>query len=333
MLITGVAGFIGFHLAKKRLLAGEQVIGIDNLNSYYDVSLKKARLRELEKHKNFTFAKVDIADKDTVKDLFAKYNFKKVANLAAQAGVRYSLKNPLAYIDSNIVGFTNIIENCRQYGIEHLVYASTSSVYGANKLQPFSESHSTEHPLSIYAATKKCNELIAHSYAHLYNLPSTGLRFFTVYGPWGRPDMALFLFTKSIMNNEPINVFNHGKMVRDFTYIDDVVEIMSRVIDSPVSPNLNWDALNPDPASSSAPYRIYNIGNNRPINLIEYIKVLEKTIGEKAKLNLLSMQDGDMLSTYADVKKLKHAFNYQPSTTIEEGITNFVRWYREYYGI
>ena len=331
LLVTGAAGFIGFHLAKKRLDMGESVVGVDNLNNYYDVTLKMARLEQLKKYRNFTFEKIDISDRNVVPKLFNKYAFTKVVNLAAQAGVRYSMENPLAYIDSNVLGFTNIIEGCRHHKIEHLVYASTSSVYGANEAQPFSESKSVDHPLAIYAATKKCNELIAHSYSHLYGLPTTGLRFFTVYGPWGRPDMAFFLFTKAILNDEPINVFNHGDMVRDFTYVDDIVEGVSRALDNSAQPNERWDAMNPDPATSAAPYRIYNIGNNNPVFLMDYIHAVEKALGKKAKLNMMPMQAGDVPSSYADVSKLESDLGYSPKTTVQEGVRRFVQWYREYY--
>lgn len=331
LLITGAAGFIGFHLAKKRLEMGDAVVGVDNLNDYYDVSLKEARLQQLLQYDSFTFEKVDIADRRLVPALFGKYRFTKVVNLAAQAGVRYSIENPLAYIDSNVLGFTNIIEGCRHHNIEHLVYASTSSVYGANEAQPFTESKGVDHPLAIYAATKKCNELIAHSYSHLYGLPTTGLRFFTVYGPWGRPDMALFLFTKALMNDEPINVFNYGSMVRDFTYVDDIVEGVSRAIDSPAKVNEQWDGLNPDPATSRAPYRIYNIGNSQPVQLMDYIHAIEKALGKKAQLNKLPMQDGDVPSTFADTSKLRNDLGYQPSTGVSEGVANFVEWYKGFY--
>ena len=331
LLVTGAAGFIGFHLAKKRLEMGDEVVGVDNLNDYYDVTLKMARLDQLKKYPNFTFEKLDISDRKDVPKLFKKYSFNRVVNLAAQAGVRYSIENPLAYIDSNVLGFTNIIEGCRHHKIEHLVYASTSSVYGANEAQPFSESKGVDHPLAIYAATKKCNELIAHSYSHLYGLSTTGLRFFTVYGPWGRPDMALFLFTRAMLNNEPINVFNHGDMIRDFTYVDDIVEGVSRALDNPAKPNTSWDAMNPDPATSTAPYRIYNIGNNNPVPLMDYIHAVEKSLGKKAKLNMMPMQAGDVPSTYASVSKLENDLGYRPETTVEEGVNKFVQWYRQYY--
>lgn len=333
LLITGTAGFIGFHLAKKRLEQGDKVLGVDNLNDYYDVNLKLARLEQLKQYPNFTFEKLDIADRELVPALFKKYTIRKVANLAAQAGVRYSIENPLAYVDSNVLGFTNIIEGCRHHKIEHLVYASTSSVYGANEKQPFSESKGVDHPLAIYAATKKCNELIAHSYSHLYGLPTTGLRFFTVYGPWGRPDMALFLFTKAILNDEPIQVFNHGNMIRDFTYVDDIVEGVSRAIDSPAQPNVTWDGMHPDPASSRAPYRIYNIGNNNPVPLMNYIGALERALGKEAKKEMMPMQDGDVPSTYADVSKLERDLGYKPKTSVEDGVRRFVEWYRGHYGV
>ncbi len=331
ILITGAAGFIGFHLAKRRLEMGDEIIGVDNLNDYYDVSLKLARLEQLKKYPNFTFEKLDISDRCLVPQLFKRYAFSKVVNLAAQAGVRYSLENPLAYIDSNVLGFTNIIEGCRHHKIEHLVYASTSSVYGANENQPFSESHSVDHPLAIYAASKKCNELIAHSYSHLYGLPTTGLRFFTVYGPWGRPDMALFLFTKAMMNDEPIDVYNHGNMVRDFTYVEDIAEGISRAVDVPAKSNNNWDAMNPDPATSRAPYRVYNIGNSNPVPLMRYIQAVEKALGKKAQLNMMPMQDGDVPSTFADTTKLQNDMGYKPSRSVEEGVAHFVDWYNEFY--
>ena len=333
LLITGVAGFIGFHLAKKYLENGERVLGIDNLNAYYDPALKLSRLDQLKQFTQFEFMKVDIADRDLIPDLFQKYEIKRVVNLAAQAGVRYSIENPLAYIDSNVLGFSNLIECCRHNKVEHFVYASSSSIYGANIRQPFSESHSVDHPLSIYAATKKSNELIAHSYSHLYGLPTTGLRFFTVYGPWGRPDMALFLFTKAILNDEPIDVFNHGNMIRDFTYVSDVVEGISRVLDSPAKSNSNWDGMSPDSASSCSPYKIYNIGNNNPVQLMDCIEALENALGKKAKKNMLAMQEGDVPSTCADVQKLENDFGYKPATSIKQGVAQFVAWYKEYYKV
>lgn len=331
LLVTGAAGFIGFHLCQKRLEQGDEVLGIDNLNDYYDVSLKQARLNQLKKYSNFIFVKIDISDRDGIANLFKKYTIKRVVNLAAQAGVRYSIENPHAYIDSNVVGFTNIIEGCRHHNIEHLVYASTSSVYGANELQPFSESKSVNHPLAIYAATKKANELIAHSYSHLYGLPTTGLRFFTVYGPWGRPDMALFLFADAIMNDKPLNIFNHGEMVRDFTYVGDIVEGVSRAIDKTAEPDLNWDAMSPDPATSYAPYRVYNIGNNNPVQLMDYVHAIENSLGKKGKYNFMPMQDGDVPSTCADVSRLEQDLGYKPKVTVKDGVQKFVDWYKSYY--
>lgn len=333
ILITGAAGFIGFHLAKKRLELGETVVGIDNLNDYYDVGLKQARLAKLAEYSNFIFEQGDIADLSFVNHVFGEYQPVCVTNLAAQAGVRYSLENPHAYIQSNVVGFTNIIEACRHHAVKHLVYASTSSVYGANQAQPFSETKGADHPLAIYAASKKCNELIAHSYAHLYGLPSTGLRFFTVYGPWGRPDMALFLFTDAMIKGETINVFNYGNMIRDFTYVADIVEGVSRAMDHPAKPDPNWDPLNPNPASSYAPYRIYNIGNNNPVKLMDYIHAIEKALGIEAKLNMMPMQAGDVPSTYADTSLLEHDLGYKPSMSVVEGVKQFVDWYREYYQV
>ena len=312
---------------------GDQVVGIDNLNDYYDVSLKEARLEQLRQHDGFIFEKIDIADRDAVPDLFARYCFSRVVNLAAQAGVRYSIENPLAYIDSNVLGFTNIIEGCRHHKIEHVVYASTSSVYGANEQQPFSESHTVGHPLAIYPATKRCNELIAHSYSHLYGLPTTGLRFFTVYGPWGRPDMALFLFTQAMLNDKPINVFNHGDMIRDFTYIDDIVEGISRALDHPAETNPNWDGHNPDLSSSRAPFRLYNIGQHKPTQLMEYVYALEKALNKKAVIHKMPMQAGDVPSTDADVSRLVNDLGYCPTTGIEEGVQRFVEWYLSFYNI
>lgn len=333
VLITGAAGFIGFHLAETRLAQGDTVIGIDNLNDYYDVNLKKARLERLTQHTNFIFKQGDIADLAFVNQVFDEYKPAYVVNLAAQAGVRYSLENPHAYIQSNVVGFTNIIEACRHHAVKHLVYASTSSAYGANQAQPFSETQGVDHPLAIYAASKKCNELIAHSYAHLYGLPSTGLRFFTVYGPWGRPDMALFLFTDAMVKGEAINVFNHGNMMRDFTYVSDIVEGVSRAIDHPAKPDSNWDPMNPNPASSYAPYRIYNIGNSQPVKLMDYIHAIEIALGVKAKLNMMPMQAGDVPSTYADTSLLERDLGYKPSTSVIDGVKQFVDWYKEYYRV
>jgi len=310
------------------------VIGIDNLNDYYDVSLKLARLELLEKHGgNFRFYKADITDRQDIENVFSGHRIERIMHLAAQAGVRYSLENPAAYIDTNLVGFAYILEAARQATVEHLVYASSSSVYGANTKLPFSESDNVDHPVSLYAATKKSNELMAHTYAHLYGLPCTGLRFFTVYGPWGRPDMALFLFTRGITNDQPIPVYNQGQMVRDFTYIDDIVEGVMRVIDRPAVGNIDWSGDDPDPASSAAPYRLYNIGNNRPVELMTYIEVLESCLGKKAKLDLLPMQEGDVRATYADVSRLVDDIGFKPETTVETGVARFVDWYKSYYKI
>jgi UDP-glucuronate 4-epimerase len=330
-LITGAAGFIGFHLSKRLLEQGDQVIGLDILNDYYDVNLKKDRLKQLEGNSNFKFVKLDLADRSGIEALFAKEKFTNVVNLAAQPGVRYSLKNPYAYVDSNIVGFVNLLEGCRHNNIEHFVFASSSSVYGANTNMPFSVHDNVDHPVSLYAATKKANELMAHSYSHLYNLPCTGLRFFTVYGPWGRPDMAYFLFTKAILGDHPIDVFNHGKMTRDFTYIDDIIEGVIRVLDNIASPNPVWSSHSPDSAISYAPYRLYNIGNNKPIELMQFIEAIEKAIGKKALKNLLPMQAGDVPATYADVDDLIRDVSFKPDTSIEKGIAKFIKWYHEYY--
>ncbi|RLB10056.1 MAG: capsular biosynthesis protein CpsI [Deltaproteobacteria bacterium] len=333
VLVTGAAGFIGFHVSKSLLDRGDDVVGLDNLNDYYDVDLKKARLRILEDYENFKFVKCDLADRATMEKLFGSENFERVINLAAQAGVRYSLKNPHSYIDSNVVGFLNILEGCRHNKVEHLVYASSSSVYGANTKMPFSVHHNVDHPISLYAASKKANELMAHTYSHLYGLPTTGLRFFTVYGPWGRPDMALFLFTKAILAGEPIKVFNFGNMERDFTYIDDIVLGVVRVTDRIPAGNPEWSGDDPDPGSSYAPYRLYNIGNNQPVQLMKYIEVLEKTLGKEAKKEFLPMQPGDVPKTYADVDDLIADVGFKPSTPIEEGVERFVKWYREYYNV
>lgn len=331
VLITGTAGFIGNRLAQRLLERGEEVIGIDNLNDYYDVTLKEARLAKIKDHPGFTEARINIEDRADMEALFAKHKPNKVVNLAAQAGVRYSLENPHSYVESNIVGFMNILEGCRYNGVEHLVYASSSSVYGANTNMPFSTHNNVDHPLSMYAATKKANELMAHTYSHLYDLPTTGLRFFTVYGPWGRPDMALFLFTKKILAGEPIDVFNYGKHRRDFTYIDDIVEGVIRTLDHTAQPNPNWDGDNPDTATSKAPFRIYNIGNNAPVELMHYIKVLEDCLGKKAEMNMLPLQPGDVPDTYANVEDLVADVDYKPDTSVETGIANFVEWYRGYY--
>ena len=333
ILITGAAGFIGSALALRLLERGDTVHGIDNMNDYYDVHLKEARLKRTIDHHQFRFEKLDIVNRTGMAELFRKEKFDAVMHLAAQAGVRYSITNPEAYVDANLVGFGNILEGCRRNGVKHLVFASSSSVYGANTRLPFSEHDNVDHPVSLYAATKKANELMAHSYAHLYRLPCTGLRFFTVYGPWGRPDMALFKFTKGILEGAAIPVFNHGKMIRDFTYIDDIVEGVVRVIDRPASPDSAWSGEVPDPATSYAPYRIYNIGNNQPVELMRYIEVLEKNLGKKAKLEMLPMQDGDVPATSANVESLRKDTGFQPRTSVEQGIGRFVEWYKSYHGI
>ena len=330
-LVTGAAGFIGFHLSKRLLDEGCSVIGLDNLNDYYDINLKKARLAILEKENNFEFVLADLEDRDAINKLFTSNKIHIVINLAAQAGVRYSLENPHAYINSNIVGFTNILEACRHYKIEHLVYASSSSVYGSNENMPFSTSDSVDHPVSLYAVTKKSNELMAHTYSHLFNLPTTGLRFFTVYGPWGRPDMALFLFTKAILNDEPIKVFNHGNMERDFTYIDDIIEGVVRVCANPPEGNKKYDKLNPDPSTSYAPYKVYNIGNNKPVKLMDFIETLEKHLDKTALKELLPLQAGDVPRTYANVDDLVRDVGFKPETSIDEGIGKFVKWYKSSY--
>lgn len=333
ILVTGVAGFVGFFLAQKLLDRGDEIIALDNINDYYDVNLKYDRLAQLEGRKNFTFYKLDLAERTGMEQLFAEHQFDKVAHLAAQAGVRYSLKNPHTYINSNLVGFIHILEGCRHQNVEHLVFASSSSVYGANTKMPFSVHDNVDHPLSLYAATKKSNELMAHTYSHLYNLPTTGLRFFTVYGPWGRPDMALFTFTKLILSGKPIDVYNYGKMQRDFTYIDDIVEGVIRTLDKIPEPNPQWSGEHPDPSTSKAPYKIYNIGNNQPVELIRFIEVLEDCLGMKAEKNLLPLQPGDVLATYADVDDLAKDVGFKPSIPIEVGIDNFVKWYRSYYKV
>ncbi len=331
ILVTGVAGFIGFHLCRRLLARGDTIVGVDNLNDYYDVGLKEARLAQLQGQPGFHFVKLDLADRHAVAELFRGERFNRVVNLAAQAGVRYSLTNPHAYIDANIVGFLHVLEGCRHSGVGHLVFASSSSVYGANTKLPFSVHDNVDHPVSLYAATKKANELMAHSYAHLYGLPCTGLRFFTVYGPWGRPDMALFLFTRAILEGRPIDVFNHGRHKRDFTYIDDIVEGVVRVVDSVPQPDPAWTGEAPDPASSSAPYRLYNIGNNQPVELLEVIGVLEATLGRTAEKRFLPMQPGDVPETCADVSALMRDVRFVPDTPIEVGIANFVAWYQDYY--
>lgn len=333
VLVTGAAGFIGFHLSKKLLENGIEVVGLDNLNTYYDIFLKKDRLIQLRDYPKFSFFELDLADRTEMENLFHTQKFEVVINLAAQAGVRYSLKNPHAYIDSNVVGFINILEGCRHHEVKHLVYASSSSVYGANTKMPFSVHDNVDHPVSLYAATKKANELMAHTYSHLYGLPTTGLRFFTVYGSWYRPDMALFLFTKAILAGEPINVFNHGNMQRDFTYIDDIVEGVIRVMNKIPESNIGWNSDRPDPGTSKAPYRLYNIGNNSPVELMHLIGVLEECLGRKAKKNILPMQPGDVVATYADVDDLTADVGFKPSTPIETGVAKFVDWYRDYYAV
>lgn len=335
ILITGVAGFIGFHLALRLLREGHEVIGLDNINDYYDTDLKKARLAEIGKSPesgNFHFHKLDLADAKGLEDLFADYSFSHVMNLAAQAGVRYSLENPESYISSNLVGFANLLESCRRHPVEHLVYASSSSVYGLNGARPYSVHHNVDHPVSLYAATKKSGELMAHTYSHLFKIPCTGLRFFTVYGPWGRPDMALGIFTRAILDGKPIKVFNHGNMRRDFTYIDDIVEGVTRILEMPAMPNPDFDTAAPDPASSSAPWRIYNIGNNRTVALGDFIATLEEALGKKAILEYLPMQPGDVESTWADVGDFERKVNFRPDTDLKTGIEAYVRWYGTYYG-
>lgn len=333
VLVTGTAGFIGSTLAKRLLARGDEVIGVDNLNDYYDVGIKKDRLAPLLLQPGFTDIRANIEDKAAIDQVFRDHRPDRVVNLAAQAGVRYSLINPQAYIDSNITGFLNILEGCRHFGTEHLVYASSSSVYGATTAMPFSVHNNVDHPVSLYAASKKSNELMAHTYSHLFNIPTTGLRFFTVYGPWGRPDMALFIFTRKILAGEPIDVFNYGHHRRDFTYIDDIVEGVIRTLDQVAPGNPQWDGTQPDPATSKAPYRIYNIGSNNPVELLRYIEVLEECLGKKAVKNLLPLQPGDVPDTYADVDALIEDVDYKPTTTIETGIDNFVKWYRDYYKV
>ena len=336
ILITGAAGFIGFHITKKLLSEGFEIVGLDNLSPYYDLRLKKARLCKLEefskkKSVKFFFFKEDLENKNFLTELFKKFKFNKVVNLAAQAGVRYSIENPSSYINSNIVGFANLLEVCRRNNVEHLIYASSSSVYGGNKSLPFSEEHNVDHPVSLYAASKKANELMAHSYSHLYNIPTTGLRFFTVYGPWGRPDMALFLFTKSILKGEPIKIFNKGDMIRDFTFIDDITESLFRVINKDARSDSNFDYLQPTPSSSWAPYKIFNVGNSNPINLMDFISTIEEILGCKAKKEFLDMQPGDVASTSADTSLLENWIGFKPKTSVKEGITKFVDWYKIFY--
>ena len=333
ILITGAAGFIGYHLSKQLCESNYEVIGIDNMNNYYDVKLKIDRLKKLQDYQNFKFEKIDLVEKDSLFKLFEKEKFQYVINLAAQAGVRYSIENPFAYIDSNINGFINILEACRNYPVKHLIYASSSSVYGANVKQPFSENDNVDHPVSLYAATKKSNELMAHTYSDLYKIPTTGLRFFTVYGPLGRPDMAYYSFTKAILEGKEINVFNNGNLERDFTYIDDIVNAIEKLLDKIPSETPNWDRVKAEPSTSFAPYRIFNIGNNHPVKLMDFISVLEKKLGKNAKKKFLPMQPGDVYSTYADISKLSELIGYQPRTSIEEGLDKFVKWYYNYYKI
>jgi len=331
VLITGSAGFIGSALSIKLLNRGDKVVGIDNHNNYYDPSLKEARLARHDNHPNYTHIRMNIEDRDATEKIFEKGKFNSVINLAAQAGVRYSIENPLAYVGSNLLGFANILEGCRHNKVRHLIYASSSSTYGLNTKQPFSSHDATNHPVSLYAATKKANELMAHSYSHLYDLPTTGLRFFTVYGPYDRPDMALQKFTKAILDDKPIKVFNHGRHLRDFTYIDDIVEGIIRVLEKPATPNLRWDSNNPDPASSSAPFRVYNIGNNNPEELMDYIEALEAALGRVAEKELLPLQQGDVLDTYADMNDFEKQFGFKPTTSLKQGVENFVAWYKSFY--
>ncbi len=333
ILVSGSSGFIGFHLTTLLLDRGYQVIGVDNMNDYYDVNLKESRLEKLNKYENFSFYKIDLKDKKNIFNLFKQYKFDYVINLAAQAGVRYSIENPYAYVDSNLIGFMNILESCRTYHVRHLLYASSSSVYGGNKVIPFSTNHNVDHPVSLYAATKKSNELMAHAYSNLYGIPTTGLRFFTVYGPWGRPDMAYFSFTKDILEGKSIKVFNHGKMERDFTYIEDIVEGIYKLIDRPPFANKGWDERKDDLSTSFAPYKIYNIGNNNPVQLMRFINALESALGKEAEKIYMDMQPGDVLRTYADVSDLERDINFKPSTSIEDGLQKFVEWYEEYYNI
>jgi UDP-glucuronate 4-epimerase len=332
ILVTGAAGFIGFHVARRLLERGDHVVGLDNLNAYYDPALKAARRGLLEQHRNFGFVHAELADAATMSQVFARGRFDAIVHLAAQAGVRYSVENPRAYVDSNVVGFLNVLEGARAHGTGHLVFASTSSVYGLNRKLPFEESQNTDHPVSLYAATKKANEAMAHSYAHLFGIPCTGLRFFTVYGPWGRPDMALFKFTRGMLAGESIPVFNEGRMIRDFTYVDDIVEGVVRIADRPAAPDPDWDPQSPAPASSSAPWRLYNIGNHRRVELMRYIRALEEALGVEAKLNLLPMQPGDVEATEADTSALERTTGFAPATPVEEGVRRFVAWYRQHYG-
>nr|WP_315201439.1 NAD-dependent epimerase [uncultured Albidiferax sp.] len=333
ILVTGAAGFIGMTTSLRLLARGDEVIGLDNMNDYYDVVLKENRLKRLTSHANFKFVQIDVEDRSGIKSLFAEEKFDKVIHLAAQAGVRYSLKNPHAYVDSNLIGFVNILEGCRHNKVQHLVYASSSSVYGGNTKMPFSEHDSVDHPVSLYAATKKANELMAHTYSHLYNLPTTGLRFFTVYGPWGRPDMALFLFTKAIIDGRPIEVYNYGNMQRDFTYVDDIVEGVVRVVDRVAAPDPDYSPSIADPATSNVPYRVFNIGNNNPVPLLDFIACIEAALGKKAEKKLLPLQDGDVPETYANTDALQDWVGFVPGTSIQTGIENFVTWYRKYYKV
>lgn len=331
-IVTGAAGFIGSNVCQRLLARGDSVIGVDNLNDYYDVKLKEDRLARLTDQSGFTFEKLDLVDRDAVAGLFSSNKVDKVIHLAAQAGVRYSITNPQSYIDTNLVGFANILEGARHSEVDHLVYASSSSVYGANTTMPFSVRHNVDHPVSLYAATKKANELMAHTYSHLFQVPTTGLRFFTVYGPWGRPDMALFKFTKAILADEPIDVYNHGKMQRDFTFIDDIADGVVCIADKVAAPNMEWSGASPDPSSSAAPYRIYNIGNNTPVQLMRMIEILEECLGKEAKKNFMEIQPGDVPATFADIDALTEDIGFKPSTSIEDGVRQFVEWYREYYG-
>ncbi len=333
ILITGSVGFIGSALSRKCLELGYEIVGLDNHNDYYEKSLKESRLTLINNHPNYQHYRIDLSQNDKIDELFKKYKPHRVVHMAAQAGVRYSLENPMSYVNSNLLGFANIIEGCRKNNIEHLVYASSSSVYGANTSLPYSTNQNVDHPLSLYAATKKSNELIAHSYSHLYKLPTTGLRFFTVYGPWDRPDMALQKFTNQIIKGEIVKVFNEGNHQRDFTYIDDIVEGVIRVLNQPAKPNLNWSSENPDPSSSNAPWKVYNIGNNKPVKLLKYIEAIENALGKKAKKEYLPIQPGDIINTWADVNQLVDHFDYKPSTSIEDGVSKFVNWFREYYKI
>ena len=333
ILVTGAAGFIGMHVSQLLLARGDMVVGIDNLNDYYDPQIKRDRLARITPHANFRFVLMDVADKPAMDKLFADERFDRVIHLAAQAGVRYSLVNPQAYIDSNVIGFMNVLEGCRHSKVQHLAYASSSSVYGGNTAMPFSEHHNIDHPVSMYAATKKANELMAHTYSHLFKLPTTGLRFFTVYGPWGRPDMALFLFTKAIIENRTIDVFNHGQMVRDFTFVDDIAEGVVRVIDRPATADAAFDASQPDPARSNAPYRVFNIGNSDPVKLMDFIEAIEKAVGKVATKNFMPLQDGDVPATFADVSELSAWTGFKPATPVVDGVGRFVRWYRDYFKV